>query len=300
MNAAFLGLGTMGAAMARNVARRGHALAVWNRTRARAEALAVDFPSVRVAATPADAARGADVVVTMLADPPALEAVAAGEAGALDGMARGAILVDMSTVDPETIARLAARAAGCGVMLVDAPVSGSRRPALDGTLLVMAAGDPAAVERARPVLEAIGRVRYVGPSGSGSAMKLVLNGLGAHMLAAHSMALVLAKALGLDPASAIDVVQQSAFSSPLYAAKTPKVLARDFSADFSLALMLKDQELVLRAARSRGLELPTLRAIRDEVARAVGRGWAELDLSAFVKLLEEQSGIVVGDQVPAE
>ncbi len=288
MNVAFLGLGIMGAAMARNVARRGHALTVWNRTRARADALAAENPSVKVAPTVAEAVRGAEVVVTMLADPPALRAVA-GEA--LPAMAPGALFVDMSTVDPATIRDLAAQAAARGIAFVDAPVSGSRKPAVEGTLVVMAAGDAAAVERARPVLEAMGRVRYLGPTGAGASMKLVLNGLGAHLLAAHSMALVLAKALGLDPATAVEVIQSGAFASPLFAAKTPKVLARDFSADFSLALMLKDQDLVLETARAVGVELPTLRAIRDQVARAVEQGWGGEDLSVLVRLLEEDSGV---------
>src|SRR5262245_26818444 len=149
MNVAFLGLGTMGAPMARNVARAGHPLAVWNRTRARAEALAAEQPGVRVAATPAEAARGADLVITMVADPPALRAAVEPPDGALGGMAAGTILIDMSTVDPATIAALAQAAAARGVTLLDAPVSGSRKPAVEGKLVIMAAGDPQAIERAR-------------------------------------------------------------------------------------------------------------------------------------------------------
>jgi 3-hydroxyisobutyrate dehydrogenase-like beta-hydroxyacid dehydrogenase len=294
MRVAFLGLGTMGAPMARNVARRGHELVVWNRTAGRAAALAAELAGVRTAQTPADAARGAEVVITMLSDPPALRAVVAGEGGLLAAMAPGTILVDMSTVDPATVRDLAKEAQIRGVTLIDAPVSGSRKPAIEGTLVIMAAGDAAAIERARPVLEAMGRVKIVGPSGAGSAMKLVLNGLGAHLLAGHSAALVLAQALGLDPALAIEVVQMGAFSSPLFAAKTPKVLARDFSPDFSVKLMLKDQDLVLATARAAGVSLPTLEAVREAlIVPAMEAGLAEEDLSAVVQVLEKQAGITV-------
>ncbi|MSP59334.1 MAG: NAD(P)-dependent oxidoreductase [Myxococcales bacterium] len=293
MNVAFLGLGTMGEAMARNVARRGHSLTVWNRTLAKAEALARALSGVRVAPTPAEAARGAEVVITMLSDPAALSAVCDGQGGALAGMHSGALLCEMSTVDPKTIHVLAELAAARGVDLLDAPVSGSRRPAEDGTLLILAGGDAAAVERARPVLEAMGRVRHVGPSGAGSATKLVLNSLGAHMMAGYTAALVLAAKLGLDPARTVEVIQGGAFASPLYAAKTPKVLAGDFTPDFRLALMLKDQELVIATARALGLDLPTLEAVRALCERAVAAGYGELDLTALIRVLEDQAGITV-------
>jgi 3-hydroxyisobutyrate dehydrogenase-like beta-hydroxyacid dehydrogenase len=289
----FLGLGTMGAPMAANLARRGHEVVAWNRTRARADALAASDPAIRVADTPAAAARDAEIVFTMLADPPALEAVVAGPEGVLDGARPGTLLVDLSTVDPATIRALAERAAARGVTLLDAPVSGSRKPAVDGTLLLMAGGDARDVERARPALEAMGRVLHVGPRGAGAATKLVLNGLGAHMMVGYAASLVLAARLGLDPERTAQVIQSGAFSSPLYAIKTAKILDRDFAPDFSLALMLKDQDLVLATAAAAGVELPTLEAIRAQVARAVAAGLGELDLCAVVRLFEAQAGVTV-------
>src|SRR5262249_24638645 len=153
-----------------------------------------------------------------------------------------------------------------GGRFVDAPVSGTRKPAVDGKLVIMAGGDPADVERARPVLEAMGRVVAVGGVGQRMACKLVLNGLGAHMMTGFGAMMVLAVKPGLDPTTMLEVIGAGAFSSPLYAAKGPRMMARDFGPDFTLALMHKDQELVLRTASSLGYAIPTLATIRDTLA----------------------------------
>jgi 3-hydroxyisobutyrate dehydrogenase-like beta-hydroxyacid dehydrogenase len=284
MNVGFLGLGTMGAAMAANVARAGHALAVWNRTAARAVPLA--SAGARRAETPRACADGADVVVLMLADPAAVDAVCAGPDGVLAALAPGALLVDMSTVDPATAHRTDAAARARGARYVDAPVSGTRKPAEDGTLVIMTGGDDADVERARPVLETMGRVVRCGAIGQGMAMKLVLNGLGAHMLTGFVSLLVLGARHGLPARTMLDVIGQGAFSSPLYAGKGARIVARDFRPDFSLALMLKDQELVLGAARELGVSLPALAAIRDVLAAAVDAGLGADDLSGLVRHFE--------------
>ncbi len=272
----------MGTPMARRIARAGHSLTVWNRALARTQALVAE-PAISAAATPAEAAAQADVVITMLADPVAVLSVAE---QALAAMAPGTLLLEMSTVDPATIHSLAARAAQRGIELVDAPVSGSRRPAEEGTLLILAAGERAGVERVRPLLETMGEVHYVGPSGSGAAMKLVLNGLGAHMLTGFTSMLVLGKRLGLAPERILEVVQSGAFSSPQFTTKGSKILARDFSPDFRMALFLKDQELVLKTAESLGMPLPVLESIRVQIAAAVTAGWGELDLSALIQQFE--------------
>lgn len=299
MRVAFLGLGTMGAPMARNIARAGHELVVWNRTAASAEALAAEL-GVSRAASPADAARAAEVVITMVSDAAALTSVVDGPSGALAGMEAGTILINMCTVDPATIHSLAPGIAAARVTLIDAPVSGSRKPAVAGKLVILAAGEAPAIERARPVLEAMGSVRFVGPLGTGSALKLVVNSVGAHMISALSMALVLAAKLGLDPAMVIEVIQSGMFASPLYAAKTAKILAGDFSPDFSLALMLKDQEMVLETGRALGLTLPTVERIRDVLARAVEAGLGKLDPSALIQLYEVEAGIAVRNTITAD
>jgi 3-hydroxyisobutyrate dehydrogenase-like beta-hydroxyacid dehydrogenase len=299
MDVGFLGTGTMGAPMAMNVARRGHRVAVWNRSREKAEELVAAsavLPSVemRVAVDPADAARRADVVITMLSDPAALLAVLEGPGGALAAMGPPARLVDMSTVDPATAQRIAAAARGRGVRFVDAPVTGSRRPAVDGTLLVMAAGDAADIERVRPVLEAMGRVVRVGPTGAGAALKLVVNSLGAHLMTGFASAMVLATRLGLDPQVTLDAIQSGAFSSPVFSHRGPRILDRDFSPDFTLRLMLKDVQLALATASSLSYEMPTLQAIEQVVMEAIGAGHGDEDLSAVVKRFEEQAGVEVG------
>jgi 3-hydroxyisobutyrate dehydrogenase-like beta-hydroxyacid dehydrogenase len=284
MNVAFLGLGTMGAPMAANILRRGHALTVWNRNAARAQPL-VDA-GARRADTPAAAARGADVVVTMLSDPAAVDAVLLGDDGAVAGIGPGTVVVDMSTVDPATAGRADSAVRARGGRFVDAPVSGTRKPAVAGTLLIMAGGDPADVERARPVLECMGRVVPIGPVGQGMAMKLVLNGLGAHMMTGFAAMLTLGARQGLSPRAMLEVIGAGAFSSPLYAAKGPRMLAHDFDADFTIRLMHKDQELVLATASALGYEMPTLAAIRDVLGRAIAAGFGEDDLCGVVQLFE--------------
>lgn len=285
MNVAFLGLGTMGAPMAANVARHGHRLAVWNRSPARAQPL-VDA-GARLADTPADAARGADAVILMLADPIAVHAVVDGPYGLLEGLQPNALVIDMSTVDVDTARVTDAKVRARGGRFVDAPVSGTRKPAVEGKLVIMAAGDPADVARARPLLETMGRVVAVGAVGQGMATKLVLNGLGAHMMTGFSAMLVLAAKLGLDLRAMLDVIGGGAFSSPLYTAKGPRMLARDFEPDFTLKLMHKDQELVLATAASLGYQMPTLAAIRDVLAQAIAAGYGDGDLSGVVRMFED-------------
>jgi 2-hydroxy-3-oxopropionate reductase len=159
--------------------------------------------------------------------------------------------------------------------------------------VIMAGGEAADVERARPVLERLGKVVHMGGVGQGMAMKLVLNGLGAHMMTGFAAMLVLAKKQGLDPRAALDVIGAGAFSSPLYAGKGPRMLARDFDADFTLRLMHKDQQLVLATARGLGYEMPTLAAIRDVLAQAMEAGFGEGDLSGVIRLFEKWAGVTV-------
>ena len=294
---AFLGTGKMGAPMALHVARHGHRLRLWNRTRDRAEAVATRAraergpgaaPSalVEVADDPRGAARGAAVVLLMLADPAAVDAVLAGPQGVLEGLSPGAIVVDLSTVDPATARRSHASVTSRGGRYLDCPVSGTVKPAMDGTLVLMAGGEVADVEAARPVLETMGQLRHVGPVGHGMSMKLVLNGLGAHMLTGLVSMLELGRRMGLDHRSMIDGIMAGAFSSPLYASKGARIVARDFRPDFTLALMLKDQRLVLEAADRAGLSLPSEQAIADVLASAVATGLGEEDLCGLIRWFE--------------
>jgi 3-hydroxyisobutyrate dehydrogenase-like beta-hydroxyacid dehydrogenase len=284
VNVAFLGLGTMGAPMAHLILAAGYRLTVWNRSPARAAPLVAR--GARAAASPAEAAQAAELVITMLADEPAVAQVIAGARGVTEGLAAGALVVDMSTVGPGLSRRMAEVVRARGGAFIDAPVAGTRAPAEKGALLVLAGGAAADVARARPVLEAMGDVWHLGEVGRGAAMKLVLNGVGAHMMAGLGALLCLGAAHGLEARTMLDVIQASAFFSPLYGAKGKKILARDFSADFTLALMLKDQELVLDAARAASYPMPTEQTVRDLLAAATAAGLGDGDLCGLVRHFE--------------
>jgi glyoxylate/succinic semialdehyde reductase len=291
MKIAFLGLGTMGAPMAANLLPHGHALTVWNRTPSRAQPL-VD-KGATLAATPAAAAAGAELVITMLSDPAALDAVMRGGDGVLATLGKDALVIDMSTMDPATAKQLDKEVRGKGARFVDAPVSGTRKPAVEGKLVIMAAGDSDDVDRARPVLAHLGRVVHVGSVGQGMAMKLVLNGLGAHMMTGFAAMLVLGARQGLKASTMLEVIQSGAFASPLYASKGPRIVARDFAPDFTVSLMRKDQELVLATARSLGYAMPTERAIRDVLDAALADDLGDVDLCGIVQLFERWAGVTV-------
>jgi 3-hydroxyisobutyrate dehydrogenase len=274
--------------MAENIRKRGFALSVWNRTAERAEALVA--AGATLADSPAHAAADADVVISMLSDPEALDAV---WRDALTGLRAGSIAVDMSTVDPASARRLSSEVAARGAVFLDAPVSGTFKPAVEGKLLIMAGGEPADLERARPVLEAMGRVVHMGAVGQGMATKLVLNGLGAHMMTGFCALMTLGVRQGLDARRLLDVIQGGAFSSPLFGSKGPRIFARDFTADFKLSLMLKDQDLVLETAAALGYPMPSLEAIRDVLISAVNADLGDGDLSGLVRLFESWAGVTV-------
>lgn len=279
----------MGRLMAGRVIQGGHALKIWNRSPGR------DGDLVRAGAqqatSPADAASGRDVVITMLADVPAVEQVIAGEGGVASGIAPGTIVIDMSTVDRSTALAMSEVVCARGGVLVDAPVSGSRKPAADGTLLIMAGGPVEAIERSRPVLECMGRIRRVGDVGQGMAMKLVLNALGAHMMTGLGAVLALGARMGLDRRDMLEVMGGGAFSSPMFAAKGEKIARGDYSPDFTLRLLRKDQALVLKAASELGYPMPTERAILEVLDEALAAGYGDEDMSAVAQLFEAWAGV---------
>ncbi len=291
ISVAFLGLGTMGAPMARRLAIASQvSLSVYNRTASRAAPFA--SLGARVCASPAEAVEGADVIVTMVADPAALRAVCEGEGGALASVSRGAVWVESSTVGIDVLDWLRAELDQRGAALVDAPVSGSRGPAEDGALVVLAGGAPQALERVARVLEAFGTVRRTGGPNSGAATKLVFNQLGAHMLVGLVSGLVLGTKLGLDPRELLTSIDAGAFRSAMFAHKGARIVDGNFEpSDFSVELLLKDQQLVLDAAERCGVELPTLVAVRDLVARAVSEGEGRRDLCAVVRVLERMAEV---------
>lgn len=272
----------MGAPMARRVAAE-FPLTVWNRTRARADALA--GVAARVATTPRDAARGVNVVITCLANGKALEEVLGGADGLLAGLEPDTLVIDMSTIG-RAAAREAARAIGtAGGRFVDAPVSGSVGPAARGELLALVGGADPDVDRALPVLGTMcNRVLRAGGVGQGQALKVVLNGVGAHHFVAFGSMLALAERAGLSREVVVEAFTTGAFATPSYVGKREKVLARSYDdPHFTLALALKDGALNLALQEEVGLALPVQREIAREIARAVAEGLGDEDLFAIEK-----------------
>jgi 3-hydroxyisobutyrate dehydrogenase-like beta-hydroxyacid dehydrogenase len=288
---AFLGLGRMGVPMAARLAAAGHELTVWNRT-PRPERQPA---GAAVAESPARAAAGAEVVITMVSAAAALENVLDGAHGALAGASTGAAFVDMSTVGPAAAQAAAARAAQAGCAFVDAPVSGSVASARAGTLIAMAGGDAAAVDRVRPVLAAIvSDVVHVGPTGAGAGMKLALNLALAVTNQAVAETLVLAEAAGVPRERAYDVLVGGALGSPFVRYK--RAAFEDPGAApvaFAVDLMRKDTALALELAARDGVALPVGGAAHSALERAAAAGFGGRDIAAMVEL-------VAGATAPAD
>jgi 3-hydroxyisobutyrate dehydrogenase len=278
MRVTVLGTGIMGAPMARNIAAAGHEVRAWNRSPERAQPLAEH--GVTVAGTPAEAVEGAEVVVTMLSDGEAVEAV-------VDGLPFPAdcVWAQMSTVGVEAGERLLARATGAGVSIVDAPVLGTRAPAEQGQLTVLAAGLPEARERCAPVFDAVGaRTIPLGDEpGGGTRMKLVLNAWLLALVEGLAESVTLAERLGADPAKFLEIIDGGPLGPPYAKMKGTMMIERSYEPSFSLALAAKDARLALEAAEAQGLELPALRAIRAQLEKAVELGHGDEDMAAAVE-----------------
>ena len=289
---AVLGLGIMGEPMARNLLRGGYAVKVWNRTPARAEGLVRE--GAKRADTPAEASREARFTVVMVADPPALDAVLEGESGALTGLAAGSSLINMGTQRIDQIERLAAGLAPRGIDFIDAPVTGSKGGAIEGTLTILAGADAEALERARPILSKLGRtILHVGPPGDGTRAKLALNLIQSGMLAAWSEGLALGKGLGLPPATMMQVLENSAGNSGLFRFKGPFLLRRDFTTNFSLRLMDKDVKIAMAEAERLGAPLPVSRAVDEMFSEAMAGGMGEDDFLSLARVVEKRTGIKI-------
>lgn len=285
---AFAGMGRMGAPMARNVLGAGFPLRVWNRTPA-ATAPLVEAGAEQ-ATDPRALAADADVLVTMLADAAAAEAVLLGEDGALPALSPGTVVLEMSTIGPHSVRRLAEAAALRGVDVLDAPVSGSVTMAEAATLTAMVGGDADALERARPVLEAMtARQLHVGPSGAGATMKLAVNSVIALTNQAVSEALVLAEAAGIPREVAYDVLGSSAVASPFVQYKREAFLDPDAApVAFTTAMLQKDVSLALALARDVQVPLPAVGAVNELLTLARALGWGDDDLVRVADTLRAQ------------
>jgi 3-hydroxyisobutyrate dehydrogenase len=273
---AVLGTGTMGAPMARNLVRAGHQVRVFNRTREHAEPLAQDGAVVCDAA--ADAVAGAEVVITMVSDGDAVAEMVQPALGAFGD----AVWAQMSTVGVAGIERLERMAGDAGVTIVDAPVSGTKQPAQEGTLVVLASGPAAARERCAPVFEAVGsRTVDLGERvGDGTRMKLVTNAWLVALVEGLAESVQLAEGLGVDPTRFLDVIDGGPLGPPYARLKGTMMIERSYEPSFALRWALKDARLVVEAAERAGLELPLAVTVAERMREAADAGHADEDLAA--------------------
>jgi 3-hydroxyisobutyrate dehydrogenase-like beta-hydroxyacid dehydrogenase len=288
----YLGLGTMGSGMASNLLKAGYQLTVWNRSAEKCEPFA--RKGARVAKTPADAVRGADLVMYSFSDDDAVEKVVFGKDGILSAITAGQIAVDMSTVLPATSLRENEAYAKRGVDFLDAPVFGSKNESAKAKLWVLVAGKKEVFEKVKPVLEKLGQtVQYLGKNGNATAMKLVGNLIVALELEALSEGLLLARKAGLDLKTVMEVVKVADFRSPLLVSNGENILKRDFSTYFALQLMLKDANLIQQFGESLSSPIPALRVVKENLEDAVELGFGQENASALIKALEKKAGVEV-------
>ena len=283
---AFCGLGIMGGPMAANLARAGFELSVYTRTREKAERFAAEH-GARAAATPRETAEGAAAVITMVPDAPEVEEVLLGEQGAIHGLGDGAVAIDMSTIAPTAARAIGERLGDDGVAFLEAPVSGSRPKAEDGTLTIMVGGEGTDFERARPLFDAMGeRIVYVGPRGHAQLAKLLTNTMGAVHAAALAESVLAVEKAGIDPDAFLEVAAGSAGNSTVLGLKGHPMFERDFTPLFKLEHMLKDVRHCLDEARALGIELRLGTLVEPIFAKAAEAGHGEEDFAAVIRALE--------------
>ncbi len=290
-----IGLGLMGRPMGMNLLKAGHTLTVWNRTASRADELVA--AGAVLAKTPREAAADADVLITMVSDPPALEEVLWGstsksatetcvtkENAALPALKSGSVYIDSSTVSPDLARRIAAACAEKGVRFLDAPVTGGDWGAKKGELVFMIGGDEETLKAVEPILGAMGKRRFLlGPNGAGQTIKLAMNSILALQVEALAEALALVTAAGLKGEKLIEVLQSSMARSGVLDVKAPNLLKGEYPPSFPLRLMYKDISLALDLASKLGVTLPASSAARETYGKVKAAAKEDLDYSAVMK-----------------
>lgn len=286
----FCGMGTMGAAMAANVARAGFPLTVWNRTPGRA-----DLPlgeGATEAATPEAVAEASDIVVLCVSDTPDVEQVLFGDGGVAAGLRPGSLVIDCSTIAPGGTRAFAARLAEADVQLVDAPVSGGSEGAEKGTLTIMLGGEDEAVARALPVLEAMGSsITHMGPSGAGQATKAVNQVILSGVYLGVAEGMVLAIKSGLDAEKVASALAGGAAGSWVLENRSGRMIDNEYPLGFRIALHLKDLVIALELAREVGASLPVAAMASQIEAGLVAKGHGDDDNSALARAIREWSGL---------
>jgi len=288
MRVAFLGLGIMGHAMATNLAKAGHEVTVWNRTAGK------QVEGARTATTPAEAAQGAEVVWLCVSDTDAVDSVLFGPDGVHQSLEPGMIIADSSTISPSATLKFAERMKASGVAYVDAPMTGSKIGAQNGSLVFIVGGDEADIERLNPLFAAMGKKIFrMGETSKGQATKLAMNLQIALIFEGFAEALTLATKLGVDAGKLLSLIEATMVRSGVIDYKGPFVLARDFSPNFPLRLMHKDIRLTLEAAKEARVKLPALETVEEIYEMATEDGHKDLDYAATLTLLEKWAGVQV-------
>jgi 3-hydroxyisobutyrate dehydrogenase len=295
----FIGLGIMGRGMAHNLLKAGFELTVWNRTAARMDEFVQ--AGATAAQSPAAVAERSDIVITCVSDTPDVEAVVLADNGVIHGASPGSLVVDMSTISPQATVEIATQLGKRDVAMLDAPVSGGSEGAARGTLTIMVGGDRAQLDRALPVLQAMGKtITHVGGQGAGQTVKLVNQILVVGNALAMSEALVFAQAGGVDLQKAFEAVSQGAAGSWMFSNRGPQILARDWRPGFTIDLQQKDLRLVLAAADQMGVPVLAASIVFNLYRTLQRRGLGAEGNHALIKALEELAGVHVGEDQPAD
>lgn len=289
MSVGFIGLGAMGARMAKNIHEKGFKLNVYNRTPSRAEPFKA--LGAGVYGSPSALAENSEVIIIMVTGPEALHEVIEAENGAAAGVREGAVVVNMSTVSYGATMRASAEISCRRAAFVDAPVSGSIKPAEEGKLVILASGEKTVVDKVEPVLAAMGaQIIYLGGVGKGTNMKLAVNALLTGMVQVLAESLTLGRRLGLRLADMLRVIESGGMSSPLYKAKGGAILNGDFAKRFPVSLAFKDLSLALDAAGDACVPLPATAAAREMYSAAMAHGLGDEDFAAVMKIMERLAG----------
>lgn len=287
---AFLGTGLMGTPMTRNLLDAGFPMTLWNRTASKCDPFAGE---ATIAGTPADAVRQADVVITMLENGDVVEGVLVGQ-GTIDALKPGALIIDMSSVQPSLARHHAELAAKQDAGYVDAPVSGGTVGAAEARLSIMAGGSEADIERARPVFDALGKCTHIGPVGAGQLAKLANQAIVGITIGAVSEALLLAAKGGADPAAVREALMGGFASSRILELHGQRMIDRDFAPGAPARIQLKDMRMILDEARAEGLTLPLAQQTHNEYQSLIANGHSDVDHSGLLLELEHLNGTLLG------
>jgi len=285
MNCGFVGIGIMGRPQALNLMKAGFPLTVYNRTAAKCQPLAE--AGARVAGSPAEVARPADVIITMVSDTPDVEAVLFGPGGVAEGLTPGKIVIDMSTISAKATGEFACKLAGLGCDMLDAPVSGGEKGAIEGTLAIMVGGKEEVFRKCLPVFQAMGKtIVYQGPNGSGQKAKLVNQIVAALHLEAMAEGIRLARRSGLDPATMLEVVSKGAAGSWMLSNLAPRILRNDFAPGFFIKLQQKDLRLAMELMQQVGGDYPGTELTYKLFTAAVEKGLGEQGTQGIINLYD--------------